>query len=249
MDKIRIGNDISLRVSLYTKIKEPLNIHSIQAFLMNDTLSKDSFFGNTRYDRFPNEPNGCYYASTEYDICQTGKHQYNTLPHNIVCKYNGFGVYPHTFEQNICTNTSVCDNSGQFTEYRARIEQTKDVNTVYVYFPAEDQITCGVYNLIIVAKCYQPGYSKYTQFKTVTVCYNNVFELVSADYSGNDIADQTTLEVGISQVGGTGDNIDVHAISGELNDSGILTINLNNGLTTDQIDLNSMLAWYKTENE
>lgn len=243
-NKIRIGNDIALRVSLYTKIKEPLNIHSIQAFLVNDTLNKDSFFGNVLYNRFPKEPCCCEYNSTPYNICQCGKYQYSVQPSNVVCKYKGFGVYPHTFEQNICKNSNICLDERQFIKYRASVEQTKDVNTIYVYFPAEDQVTYGKYNLIIVVKCYQPGYSKYTQFKTVTVCYNNVFELVDANYSGNDVADQTILEVGISQIGGTGDNIDIHATSANLSGD-ILTINLNNGLSTDGVDLGSMFEWYK----
>ena len=244
MEKIRIGNDISLQVSLFTKIKEPINIHSIQAFLVNDTLCKDSFFGNIRYDRFPKEPCCCEYNGTAYDICQSGYPQYYIKPNNFICRYNGFGVYPHTFETHARHRHGCSKDCVQFIKYRARVEQTQDINKVYVYFPAEDQVTCGVYNLIIVAKCYQPGYSKYDQFKTVTVCYNDVFELVPADYSGDDITDQTIIKVGISQAGGSSEGVDKYAIGGQL-DKDNLTINLSDGSVTDDIDLSGMFEWYK----
>ena len=45
MEIRRIGTDIQLYVNLKTRVKEPLNIHSVQAFLVNTSL-RDELMNN-----------------------------------------------------------------------------------------------------------------------------------------------------------------------------------------------------------
>lgn len=47
------------------------------------------------------------------------------------------------------------------------------------FFPAYDQHILGSYKLVVVAELYQPGYD-YSNLRTVTIDYPDVFELVSS---------------------------------------------------------------------
>lgn len=190
--KIRIGNDICLNVTLlYNANNEYANINSIQAFIIN--ASKEAEFeedikNKTKFiSRFPVEPYIDAYSSTAYDIKSSGYPTWRAYPKNhVYATYSGFGPHP--------------DWRGKYrhmpmhnlTQYKAEVKYTEDRSTVKVFFPAEQQLYTGTYNLIVVAKIYDPGYSK-DNLRTVTMDYENVFTLVNNSSDGVDGA--VTLNV------------------------------------------------------
>ena len=63
-----------------------------------------------------------------------------------------------------------------------------------MFFPANAQLYTGKYKLVLVVKLYEPGYCK-NHFRTVTVDYNDVFELVDAmDFEGE--GGEFTINIG-----------------------------------------------------
>lgn len=205
--KIRIGNDICLNVTLlYTTNNEYANIHSVQAFLIN--ASKEAEFeadikDKTKFiSRFPVEPYIDAYSSTAYDIKSSGYPTWRAYPRNhIYATYSGFGLHPdwrgkyrHMPKHNL-------------TQYRAEVKYTKDRSTIKVFFPAEQQLYTGTYNLVVVAKVYDPGYSK-DNLRTVTMDYENVFILVNKSSEGIDGA--VTLDVASASRSGAAQSVNVY---------------------------------------
>lgn len=278
MDKINIGSDIRLTVHLSTKYFAPLNVHSVQAYLVNTSVKSDLENQiKAAYDeyndavinkaekiqfisRFPVEPYFKGFSSSPYDICQCGYPHYHAHPHCCRPAYCGFGVYPHTFDgfrnhlwahydtdpliAKIKYAEELYQKKEQFLKYQAFVEETSSNSTILVHFPGKDQVELGVYKLIIVAQVYQPGYSKFSKLKTVTIDFNNVFELVES--GGGD----TTIVVGIAPTESTsGDGqssyFDTYAVSGEYNGSGLIDIKLNTGfsLPGGPIDISSETEW------
>lgn len=286
MDKIRIGNDIRLNVGLNTSALDPININSIQVFLINTTLQSDlearikqacDVYNAAAEDksikyisRYPIEPvTGCYH-SDKYNICHSGCPTYHVRPFCPKPPYCGFGVYPHSFDG--FTNhlwaiddltrfkNEIIDAKNAYKEfehliqYRAIAESTANSNVIAVYFPAADQKELGVYKLVVVAKVYAPGYSKFTQFKTITIDYDSVFELVSAsDMSGGDGANiitvgtsTTTDEINPSNDNDIYVNSGQYMVTGSKGESSIkLTLSDNRVLPSNIIDLSSETAWYE----
>lgn len=119
MEKIRIGNDIRLLVNLTgSKNIDAVNIHSVEAYLINTTkwmdLNEEHFRESAMMhdemecrkhkirfvSRFPVEPwvFGHHYCPNPHDICCSGRPCYHVHPIPFVPVYPGFGVHPHTFE-------------------------------------------------------------------------------------------------------------------------------------------------------
>lgn len=191
--EIRIGNDICLDVTLLynSDNDEYANINSIQAFIINaskeaeyEALIKDK----TRFiSRFPVEPYVDAYSSTAYDIKSSGYPTWMAYPRNhVYATYSGFGVMPGW--DNIYRPMP----EHNLTQYKAEVKYTEDRSVVKVFFPATAQLYTGTYNLVIVAKVYDPGYSK-DNLRTVTMDYENVFTLVNNSVDGID--DAVTLNV------------------------------------------------------
>lgn len=196
--KVRIGNDISLNVTLiYNSDNSSVNINSAKAFIIN--ASKEGEFqeylrNKTRFvSRFPVEPYVDAYSSTAYDIKSCGYPTWNAYPRNYVYgTYSGFGpnpgwehIYRHMPKHNL-------------TQYQAEVKYTGDRSKIRVLFPAEAQLYTGKYNLVVVAKVYEAGYSV-DNLKTITIDYEDVFELVARSQDGIDGA--VTINVSSSQHG------------------------------------------------
>ena len=183
--KIRIGNDIRLDVQLiYNNINEQVNINSVKAFIINDTKRKeieDELIKKPKFiNRFPIEPFVDTYSSNAYDVKSSGRPTWNVFPCD--CSqyiYPGFGVYPdwdHVYG---------FDRFKDITKYRAKVKYTEERDTIQVFFPAEAQLFTGKYSLVIVAKIYEPGYSD-DNLRTVSIDYDDVFELVDKSQEGID---------------------------------------------------------------
>lgn len=134
-----------------------VNIQSVKCYLV---LSED-----VRVNRFPREPYTDTFRSSKYNINMCGRPTYFVHPSN----YTGFGVYPNW--SNIYSDPK--------TDYLAPVKRTEEIDKIEVYFPAKDQRFLGVYNLVVVAKLYEPGYGT-DDTKTITIDYPGVFQLVKS---------------------------------------------------------------------
>lgn len=193
--KIRIGNDIKLYVTLLSsKAIDSVNIKSIEAFIINSSNENEqaeNLKNNTRFiSRFPVEPYVDAFCSTAYDIKSSGYPTWRAYPQNYIYgSYAGFGCnpyWPDHFKPTPMHNLS---------EFKAPVKATKQKDTVEVLFPAEAQLYTGSYNLTIVAKIYEPGYSK-DDLRTVTMDYENIFTIVNKTEKGID--SDVTLNVAAS---------------------------------------------------
>lgn len=189
--KIRIGNDISLNVTLnYSSSSDEVNINSVRAFLINITkkeeIEKELKNATKFIKRFPIEPFDDAYSSNAHDIKSCGIPHWNHLP------YVGFGVNPNW--EYVYGHTPSID----ITKYEAQVKYTDDKNVVKISFPAEDQLYTGTYNLVIVANVYEEGYSS-DNLRTFTIDYTNVFILV--DSTEVDVDGEITIDVTYNKLG------------------------------------------------
>ena len=194
--KIRIGNDIVLRVKLLGRsIIDSININSVKAYLINTTAEAAALAdlnNKTRFiSRFPIEPMIDAYTSTQYNINSTGYPSYHAFPNNhVIGSYAGFGYDPHW--RRIYRPIP----QHNLTEFLAPVKATDDKDTVEVFFPADAQLLTGDYKIVIVAKLYEPGFSC-NNLRTVTMDYENIFTLVNSSEEGVDTA--VTMNVGVSE--------------------------------------------------
>lgn len=204
MKKIRIGNDIRLKVNLISKkFVETVQIQSIKAYIINTTAEAEAIRdmkNKTKFmSRFPIEPKIDAYTASAYDTNACGFPTYHAFPQNhVIGSYAGFGVEPNWFgiyrpipQHNL-------------TEFLAPVKYTSKNNRIEVFYPAEAQRYCGDHKLILVAKIYEPGYSP-NNLRTITMDYENIFTLVDKSSEGTD------SDVVIS----VGDNATSVSISGE----------------------------------
>lgn len=171
--------------------------------------------------RFPVEPHvfGHHYCPNPYNICCSGRPCYYAHPVPFVPVYPGFGVHPHTFEPHTWCHDDLHDiyrhahcmhehmeHDIDHCSYLAPVESTGSNSVVKVFFPANAQIFTGRYKLVLVVKLYEPGYCK-NHFRTVTVDYSDVFELVNSsdmEGEGGDVTitiGSTTTPTGINVSG------------------------------------------------
>ena len=236
--KIRIGNDICLRVTLSDiHAGLPVNIKGVRAFIVNDTLikkAKRDLENKTRFiSRFPIEPCVGAYSSTAYNINCSGFPMYREYPKNHLCAtYAGFGPRPDWD----CIYKPW--PSKHIAEYQAPVKFMEQVNTIEVFYPASAQLFTGVYNLVIVADIYDSEYGS-NNLKTVTIDKQGVFELVSNTEEGAD----GDIDIIVKQVHHADDvtPLDVHVQSGDYSDSNI-NLYLNNERTI-QIPINDITDW------
>lgn len=196
--KIRIGNDIRLRINLLNmKGIDTINIKSIKVYIINTSREKekaDKIANCTKFvSRFPCEPHHPAFEPSAYDLNLAGLPRYYAYPeHHCHYFYHGFGLHPdwsHIYPVKNCIND---------TEFIAPVQATEYKDQVYAYFPANNQLYCGVYKIVVVARIYQPGYGL-DNLRTITMDYNNIFRLVD-DSTG--INSDVTIEIGAaSEVG------------------------------------------------
>ena len=196
--RIRIGNDIRLRINLLNmKGIDTINIKSIKVYIINTSREKekaDKIANCTKFiSRFPCEPHHPAFEPSAYDLNLAGLPRYYAYPeHHCHYFYHGFGLHPdwsHIYSVENCTND---------TEFIAPVQATEYKDQVDAYFPANNQLYCGVYKIVVVARIYQPGYGL-DNLRTITMDYNNIFRLVDDSTGTNS---DVTIEIGAaSEVG------------------------------------------------
>ena len=146
-------------------------------------------------------------------------------------QYNGFGVYPDWKNVGPIKKMDI-------TEYTSDIEHTINQSIIIASFPAESQVHTGVYDLIVVAKIYDPGYKN--NARTVTIDYSNVFELVS-NSEDSDVDDPVQIE--INNASDETPKQDYYVVAGSYNNNEILLRRNDNA--TVHVDINPVSGWYE----
>lgn len=191
---IRIGNDIKLDVTIQElNGMDIINIKAIKCIIVNTTPMLSDHCG------------------TAYEIHRCGLPTYHIHPmheywgygmHPFGPKNWHHGLYPH-FDY-FCRNpygrhylkpipTAIKPN-----EFIAPVKALAERNKVRVFFPASAQLLCGLYSLTFVIELYEPGYHC-NNLRTITVDYNNVFELVpNMEGAAGDITIDIDKQLGVN---------------------------------------------------
>ena len=207
MQKIRIGNDIRLNLTLNgPHVYDRANIKQLKCYFVNTSMP-DCFQMCCKHCccSCDKNVNGCGYMT---NMC--GHPKYHVLPHccHHNCCHNDFycnhdlccmldphgcnpaagpGILPPKYrKQYDAVNCCACDD---FT-YLAYSRVLPEANTIQCYFPAKDQAFCGIYKLIVQIIVYEPGWGR-ADLRTYTIDYGEVIELVddNTGASGDIILD------------------------------------------------------------
>ena len=200
MQRIRIGNDVRLNLTLRgPRTYDQANIKQLKCYLINtsmlDYFPVDCFCckhvngcgcvkdrcGHPKYHALPH----CRY----YDCCHNDFYHpdcchdyFHHCSHDFHCMLDprgcnpaaGQGVLPPKYNKPYdAVNCCACED---FT-YLAYSRVLPKANSIQCYFPAKDQMFCGVYKLIVQAMIYEPGWGR-TDIHTYTMDYGDVFQLV-----------------------------------------------------------------------
>lgn len=209
MNKIRIGNDIRLLVSLGESASDwdKRNIKDIQAYLINTSVRDFEKNHWNNAPRFPRDPQSKFFRPSAHNLNRCGRPGYNCWPmdhdpnyvfdngfHRPV--YHGFGLepgrWPHrwfgwtrhhdpAFGHRSLLDPVELHIDEEFT-YHALSKETKGDYNIQVFFPAQDQLMCGTYKLVIVVTSYVAGWGR-NNLHTYTKDCGAIFELVD-DESG-----------------------------------------------------------------
>ena len=180
MQKIRIGNDIRLNLTLRGPITyDQASIKKLACYLINTSVA-DFYTGETCC----NDPH--MYGHPCFDRC--GCPQYHACPrccrpYHHDCRLSGRGCNPCAGAP--CMPPAYCkpfdrvlagyDDKFCYTAYSKVLPKA---NSIQCYFPAKDQLFCGVYKLVVVAEMYEPGWGE-TDLHTYTMDYGEVLMLVN----------------------------------------------------------------------
>jgi len=242
--KIRIGNDIRLKIQLPLKNEsgeqQPTQILSARAFFINSTLEKelkDKYIKKNRFiGRFPIEPFVNEFEPTKHNINCSGYPKYHAYVHN---EYKGFGVYPNWKECFPFKDVNL-------TRYESDIEYTGDRDKIIVSFPAAAQRFPGKYSLVVVGEIYDAGYKG--NKRTVTVNATDLFEIVSTteeqDNEGQTIMDNSAL-IEINNVDSDLVSSDIYVVSGRYSNNNINLGRSDNAIVA--VDISSATGWYEEE--
>lgn len=200
MQRIRIGNDVRLNLTLRgPRTYDQANIKQLKCYLINtsmlDYFPVDCFCskhvygcgcvsdrcGHPKYHALPH----CRY----YDCCHNDFYHpdcchnyFHHCSHDFHCMLDphgcnpaaGPGVLPPKYNKPYdAVNCCACED---FT-YLAYSRVLPKANSIQCYFPAKDQMFCGVYKLVVQAMIYEPGWGR-TDIHTYTMDYGDVFQLV-----------------------------------------------------------------------
>lgn len=221
MQRIRIGNDIRLNLTLRgPRTYDRANIKQLKCYFINTSM----------LDYFPV---GCQHCCNQCD-----KHVNRCGYTTNMCGHPKYHVLPHYCHHDCCHNDFYCSHyfncmldhhgcnpearpcvlppkyrnpydavnccaCGDFT-YLAYSRVLPKANAIQCYFPAKDQVFCGIYKLIIQAIVYEPGWGC-TNLHTYTMDYGEVIELVD-DNTG--ISGDITVDVDTNDI----ENRDIIAI-------------------------------------
>ena len=171
MEKITIGNDIKLKVTLTSVfgVTNKMDIKQGRCFLINKTLQQQ---------------NSCATCNTAYTLDSCCVPCYYSFPHRhysshwYILPYNGFGYTPDfRCIYNRCNRIGCCTHSCNY-EVELPVQFTEQENVVIIDYPACKQRFTGVYDLKFVFEIYVRGYND-RNVKTITVDCMDAFELVS----------------------------------------------------------------------
>lgn len=235
--KIRIGNDIRLKVQLtFGENTDKLNILAVKAVVINTTLKKkleEEFKKKHRFfGRFPIEPFVDEFEPSEYNIHSGGFPKYRAIIPN---PYHGFGVYPNWKDAFPVKDMNI-------TEYRAEVQHTPDRDTIIVTFPAEAQLYPGSYELLIIAKVFDPGYKNNT--RTICTNYSDFFELVATSEEAD--VDQTAQIEIVNNDPESHEDSDVYVVAGFYNNDSIGLERTDGGVV--HVDVSPITDWYESNN-
>lgn len=198
MQKIRIGNDIRLNLTLRgPRTYDQASIKKLACYLINTSVADFYTVETCR-----NDPH--MYGHPCFNRC--GCPQYHAYPHccrpyHHDCRLSGRGCNPCAGAP--CIPPAYCkpfdrvlagyDDKFCYTAYSKVLPKA---NSIQCYFPAKDQLFCGVYKLVVVAEIYEPGWGK-TDLHTYTMDYGNVIELVdnNTGASGDITVDVDTDDI------------------------------------------------------
>lgn len=223
----------------------PVSIRTVKAFLINSSRKKmyEDLRKKSRFvSRFPLEPYLEQFTSTQYDIRNSGYPTWRAYPiTHALMPWKGFGVNPK-WDQIYKALPAVND-----TEYRASVSATDKQNIVNVSFPAKHQLHTGVYDLVLVAGLWAPGYNN-KNIKTITVDIPGVFELVSNTAQSNDDEYFANVEQVVDNLPYEPSGIpnDIYVNNGAINNDGNLLLTRSDQ-TTVEIDLDNVSGWYDNE--
>ena len=199
MQRIRIGNDIRLNLTLRgPRTYDQANIKQLKCYLINTSMV-DYFPVDNCFDKH------VYGCNCMADRC--GHPTYHVMPfcgwhhdcrshfgaphchHNFPCHHHGLHCMLDPHGCNPCAGPGVlppkygepfdavnCGKCDDFT-YLAYSRVLPKANSIQCYFPAKDQMFCGVYKLIVQAAIYEPGWGR-TDIHTYTMDYGDVLQLV-----------------------------------------------------------------------
>lgn len=181
------------------------------------------------YGRFPIEPFIDEFEPTAYNINSAGYPRYRAFVFN---SYRGFGVNPKW-------NDMVPFKGMNITEYRAEVEHTRNSDIVIVEFPAEAQLFTGHYDLILTADIYDAGYKN--NVRTVTINYNDVFEIVSDSSEESGINNPVLIE--LDNTSSDDSRQDYYVINGSYGDNEIKLKRNDGGIVG--VDITPVSGWYE----
>lgn len=233
MTKVRIGNDIRLKIQLtYGGTADQANILSAQAFFVNTTLKKaleDEYKKKSKFiGRFPIKPFVDEFNPDDYNINSTGHPRYHTA---VVNQYNGFGLNP---DWKKCA--PIADRN--ITVYRCNVVHTEDPKVIIVTFPASAQKFEGEYELVITANIFDSGYE--THSRTVTANYKSIFELVS---DSQEESVDNPVQIEINNASDPEQPQDIYIVAGTYDNDSIKL--RRNDFGRIDIDVSPITGWYE----
>lgn len=176
MQRIRIGNDIRLNLTLRgPRTYDQASIKQLRCYLINTSIM--DFFPNRCF--MPQHTFGNYCI---IDRCGHPCYHVNPCDHFHDCRKccshdcalsHGCEFSPR-YRAEFGSTAGVMDDRFCYTAYSRVLPKA---NSIQCYFPAKDQLFCGVYKLVVEAVMYEPGWGR-TDLHTYTIDYGDVINLV-----------------------------------------------------------------------
>lgn len=219
MQKIRIGNDVRLNLTLRgPRTYDQANIKQLKCYLINTSMLEyfpvdclcsnhvhgcgcvNDRCGHPKYHALPHcgYYNCCHNDFYHHNCCRNCFHH---CSHDFHCMLDthdcnpaaGPGILPKKYNKPYdAVNCCACED---FT-YLAYSRVLPKANSIQCYFPANNQMFCGVYKLVVQAMIYEPGWGR-TDLRTYTIDYGEVIELVddNTGVSGDITVDVDTNDI------------------------------------------------------
>lgn len=216
MQRIRIGNDIRLNLTLRgPRTYDQANIKQLRCYLINTSVvdyfpSKHDLCGPHTVGN-PYRIHGCGHPMYHVDHCHPHHyHDCRYCHHDHYCMIDGHacadpcnGQGPLTPRYHQPFDPVKCGIDDDFA-YLAYSRVLPKANSIQCYFPAKDQMFCGIYKLVVVAVMYEPGWGR-TDMHTYTMDYGDVLQLVddntgasgdiTLDVDKNDMLNKNILSI------------------------------------------------------